>query len=187
METSASSPADRAAPRWDEPEAERDRYAFYGVAIRSEAVLFVLDVSGSMSGTPLDNLKSELATAIGRMPPTTRFNMIAFESNVDPWSTRLVHAKPATKKAALWFVKKLQAGGSTGLWNALKAALKDKHVDTLVILSDGAPNTDINIIRRWFLQQNRERMILLHAIALGHQSRSLKAMALLSGGTYRER
>ena len=121
------------------------------------------------------------------MPATTRFNMIAFESSVHPWSKRLVHAKPAKRRAALRFVDKLETGGSTNLWDALRAAVKDKDVDTLVILSDGAPNTDINIIRRWFLQQNRARMILLHAILLGHKSRSLKAMALLSGGTYRER
>jgi HEAT repeat protein/uncharacterized protein YegL len=176
--------------RWGSPRAVRDRYAFYGIEIRSEAVVFILDVSGSMGGAPLDNLKEELLKAIGKMPETTRFNLVPFETRARTWSRSLVAAKKGKKRAAK-FVGGLQAAGATNLWHALQLGLAHKDVDTLVILTDGMPSagdvTDMGEIRRRFLKANRKRMILVHTIALGITSPDLKAMAVFSGGTYRER
>jgi uncharacterized protein YegL len=181
----------RAEPRWEEPRAFRDRYAFYGVEIRSEAVVFVLDVSGSMGGEPLKKLKQELSGAIRAMPETARFNLIPFHDRAYPWSKNLVHAKANGKKAAAAYVEKLQVGGATNLWDGLEAAIADPQVDTIVVLSDGEPNmgevTGMGAVRRRFLEENRERMILVHAVAIGMSSPELKAMAELTGGTYRQR
>jgi HEAT repeat protein len=176
--------------QWVKPRAVRDRYAFYGIEVRSEAVVFILDISGSMSGAPLANLKEELLQAIRRMPDTTRFNLVLFENSARTWSKRLVNAKTGRKRAEK-FVGSLRAGGGTNLWEGLRLGLAHKSVDTIVILTDGMPSagevTDVGEIRRWFLKTNRRRMILVHAIALGISSPDLKAMAVLSGGTYRER
>lgn len=179
------------APRWEEPRAFRDRYAFYGIEIRSEAVVFVLDISGSMSGDRIATLKQELAAAIRAMPETARFNLIPFHDKAYPWSKKLVHVKGRGRKAGLDFVEKLKVGGSTNLWDGLEAAIADPQVDTVVILSDGEPSAgevqEMGEIRRRFVEQNRERMILLHAVAIGMSSPELKAMALLSEGTYKQR
>lgn len=183
--------AAQAAPRWEEPRAFRDRYAFYGVEIRSEAVVFVLDISGSMAGEPVAKLRQELGAAIRAMPETARFNLIPFHDRAYPWSKKLVRAKGNGKKAGLAFAQKLQVGGATNLWDGLQSAIVDPQVDTVVILSDGEPNTGavtgMGEIRRRFLEENRERMILVHAVAIGINSPELKAMAEVTGGTYRQR
>ena len=72
-----------------------------------------------------------------------------------------------------------------------KIGLRHKGTDTIVILSDGQPTAgklqDMRQIADWFYRENRTRMILVHAVAIGHKSPGLKAMAVLSGGKYRER
>jgi len=177
--------------RWEEPRAFRDRYAFYGVEILSEAVVFVLDVSGSMAGEHLAQLRKELSGAIRAMPETARYNLIPFHDKAYPWSRKLVKVRGKGRKAGLEFAEKLQVGGATNMWDALQAAMADPQVDTVVILSDGEPNMGevkgMGEIRRRFLEQNRERMVLVHAVAIGMDSPELKAMALLSGGSYRRR
>jgi len=182
---------DEIAEKWTEPKAVRDRYHFYGVELRSEAITFLIDASGSMAGDRITKLRDELRTVIRSLSATTRFNMIVFNSSIRKWQRTLALAKPDRKKSAMKFVTKLVAGGATNLWGALEAGMSDKSVDTLVILSDGEPSTgkitDMNVIRKTFLERNRKRMIMLNAIVLNHTSRNLKAMALLSGGSYRER
>lgn len=177
--------------KWTEPKAARDRYHFYGVEIRSEAIVFLIDTSGSMNGERIAKLRRELQTVIRSMPAAARFNLITFDSSVRKWQRTLTQAKPARKKSALKFVNRLVASGLTNLWGALQAGMGDNSVDTLVILSDGEPTTgkiqNMNVIRKTFLEMNRKRMIMLNAILLNHRSRHLKAMALLSGGSYKER
>jgi HEAT repeat protein len=176
---------------WDDPAPVRDRYHFYGVEIRSEAVAFLLDVSGSMEGEPLETLKKELGEAIRLMPKTARFNLIVFESSARAWSKQLATAKDGARERARQFVDGLRAGGATNLWDALQLGIGDRDVDTLVLLSDGEPTTgavtDPSRIREWFGEQNRRRMILLHVVALGHSAPYLRTMALESGGVYRQR
>ncbi|MHC4338890.1 MAG: VWA domain-containing protein [Planctomycetota bacterium] len=182
---------DELSVAWGEHRKESDRYAFYGIEIRSEAMAFLLDVSGSMSGDRIRKLKEELRAAIEAMPSTTRFNMIPFHSRAYAWSKRLRSADKKSKAAAAAFVDKLNAAGMTNLWDALQIAMRDKEVDTIMILSDGHPTAgkvkDTREIRTWFYKANRGRMILLNVILIGLASPDLKAMAQISGGKYRER
>ncbi|MFQ5844277.1 MAG: hypothetical protein ACE5JG_04735, partial [Planctomycetota bacterium] len=87
----------------------------------------------------------------------------------------------------------LPAAGATDIWKALQEAMKGEGVDTIVLLSDGAPTAgpdgyrDPRAIRRAIRKQNRSRMIVFHVIAIGHRAPHFAAMARHSGGTYVER
>jgi hypothetical protein len=104
--------------------------AYHGVETPSRAILFVIDVSGSMEqevvdkdrykdgGYPsyqrIDIVKTELARTIERLEPFVRFNVIAFATEVKSWKKDLVGANVLNKSSASEFVLKLEAlGGSS--------------------------------------------------------------------------
>ena len=91
----------------------------------------------------------------------------------------------------LMMIQGLSADGATNIWDALRAGLADKNVDTVVLLTDGMPTAgkvrNINEIRKRFLKENRARMVLLHVVSIGQSSPQLREMARLSGGNYVER
>jgi len=177
-------------PFWEDKE-RTDRYAFYGVPVHSEAVVFVCDVSTSMAGAPIRTLKRQLRAVVQRYPERGRFNLVFFGAEPDPWAPKLRLAAAKTKERALAFVGRQDPRGGSNLWGALEAALKDPAVDTVVILTDGLPNTGrvphVSEIRRRFERRNRARMVVLHVICIGMRSSDLRAMARASGGRYVER
>jgi len=176
---------------WEEETAAGDRYAFYGIELHSDAAAFVCDISGSMQGKRIETLKRELTFVIQRFPPQGRFNLVLFNDKVQAWSKKLVPATTKRRKAALDHVAGLNAGGATNISDALEAALADPAVDTIVLLTDGAPTAgklrSTNEIGKWFTHLNRERMILLHVVSIGQPSPNLRTMSRLSGGSYVER
>lgn len=185
-------PAPPAPPApFDEETAAADRYAFYGIEIASNAASFVCDVSGSMQGEKIETLRRELTSVVKRFPPSGRFQLVFFNENVQPFTKELVPATPKAKEKAVAAVAALQAAGATNLFDAMEAGLRDPAVDTLVLLTDGAPTAgkvrDMNGIRKRFLLANRERMVLLHVVCIGQKSPHLRDMARLSGGRYVEK
>ncbi len=104
-------------------------------------VVFVIDTSGSMHGTSLDQAKSALRLALSRLRPIDRFNIIQFNSvthRLFP-SARLV--TPATLSGAHSYVDRLVAAGGTEMLPALALAL-DRHVHRdvfrqVIFLTDG--------------------------------------------------
>ncbi|MDH3591182.1 MAG: VWA domain-containing protein, partial [Planctomycetota bacterium] len=173
------------------PEQGETQYAFYGIRLVSDRAAFVCDVSGSMKGTSIQTLQRELAAVVKRFPPQGKFNFIFFNDKVHPWAKKLVSANAKEKKKALAMIEKMGASGATNLWDALKRAMNDKDVDTIVLLSDGAPTAgkiqNSKKIAQTFFKLNRDRMVLLHVVAIGQVAPYLESMAKLSGGSYVER
>jgi len=105
--------------------------AFLTVQTKSENILFVIDVSGSMDipfGDPerlkitgrtyaslqrLAIVKEELSATINDLPETTSFNIIAFATGVRPWKKDPVRATILNKAGATDWVAKLQPLGVT--------------------------------------------------------------------------
>ncbi len=176
---------------WEEDTAGDDKYSFYGIRIRSQAVTFVCDKSGSMQGNKLKTLQSELLRILDRTPPSAKIRFIFFSNDkvLDAVpKTRLGTATKKLKKTGRARIEGLLAGGATNIWMALQGAMKDPDVDTIVLLSDGAPTAgkvrQPAQIRKRIREQNRERMILFHMIAIGHTAPHFRDLARESGGTY---
>ena len=108
--------------------------SFLGVETKSENILFVIDVSGSMEtpfGDPdrlkstgrtyaslqrLEIVKEELIATINELPETTNFNILTFASDVDPWKKDMCRANVLNKNNAVSFVRGLKpvGGASAG-------------------------------------------------------------------------
>jgi Ca-activated chloride channel family protein len=103
--------------------------------------IFVLDVSGSMHGFPLDTAKTLLRDLIGRLGPQDSFNVLLFSGANELMSGRSVPASPDNVQRALAFIDAPQGGGGTELLPALKEALAipadEQRSRSFVVVTDG--------------------------------------------------
>jgi hypothetical protein len=92
-------------------------------AIRPRELVFVLDVSGSMNGFPIEKSKELARKAIARMRPSDTFNIVTFAG-----ATRVLWPEPKAATAeniafADEFLAGASGGGGTELMTAINAAL----------------------------------------------------------------
>ena len=103
--------------------------------------VFIVDVSGSMSGFPLDISKGILRDLIGKLKSTDRFNVILFAGASNLMHAQSVPANQTNIKEAIDFIDRQEGGGGTELLPALQKALSLKGTEnysrSFVILTDG--------------------------------------------------
>jgi Ca-activated chloride channel homolog len=85
--------------------------------------IFVVDVSGSMNGFPLDTAKKLMRDLAGVLRPSDTFNVVVFADGTETFSRISVPATPANLTAALQFIGRKEGGGGTRLLGALTAAV----------------------------------------------------------------
>ncbi len=103
--------------------------------------IFVLDVSGSMRGFPLDTAKDLMLGLLGKMQPRDSFNILFFAGDSLMLSPK---SMPATKENianAVRFVQQQRGGGGTELLPALTRAMamprSDENSRSVVLITDG--------------------------------------------------
>jgi len=103
--------------------------------------VFIVDVSGSMHGFPLDVSKKLLRDLIGNLRPDDRFNVLLFSGASNLFSETSVSANDENIKKAIGFIDRQQGGGGTELLPALKRALDltgtEGFARSFVIATDG--------------------------------------------------
>ena len=125
------------------------------IPVESETIYYVLDISGSMDWDPasyitpdgqqrtgprIDRAKAELVRSILGLARNFRFNVIAFDCSTLQWRRSLQPADDGNKQSAIAWVNALWPRGATGTGPATALALADKQNETVVLLTDGAPN-----------------------------------------------
>ena len=108
----------------------------------------VVDVSGSMSGSKLEQAKAAMQQVLGTLTPRDRFRLIAFSSGVRTFRHEFVSADPVAIERARTWTSALVAEGGTNIEGALREALqRDRRGDRagdnlsmLVFLTDGVPS-----------------------------------------------
>jgi HEAT repeat protein len=149
------------APKTAEPSA-RKREAkvpegttvFLGLPVLSERLAILVDFSGSTwhkreSGkTRKETLDLELAKLLKQLTPATKFNVIPYTKSPIPWQKSLAPATSENVGKALDFFTKCKESGQGNVWDAIELAAKDPEVDTLIVLTDGAPTGG----HRWNLE-----------------------------------
>ncbi len=103
--------------------------------------IFVVDVSGSMHGFPLEVSKSVMKELLDKLGPRDRFNILTFAAgNAMMWN----ESRPATKANIVLgtgFMNMQSGGGGTRLLDALDRALKVERQEgysrIFVVLTDG--------------------------------------------------
>lgn len=94
------------------------------VQVFRKDIAFVVDISGSMRGKPLDDTKSVLSAALSKLDPEDSFCIIAFNGQTFVSSTSMKSAtKEAVEKAIEWIGINLIAGGDTDILTPLNQVL----------------------------------------------------------------
>ncbi|MDH5187145.1 MAG: VIT domain-containing protein [candidate division WOR-3 bacterium] len=130
-------------------------------------IVFVVDVSGSMSGEKIQQAKNGLNFFVQHLNPADRFNIIAFSSDINAFKNGLVLAAKNNIEEASRFIKELQAQGGTNINDALIKGLEmlgEKQPSYLLFLTDGLPTVGITkldeIIKNAKENLERERLFV---------------------------
>ena len=111
--------------------------------IISKDIVFTVDVSSSMEGERITQVKQSLNSFLDNLSEQDRFNIITFGTHVLKYSGDLVQATPSNISDAHDFVYELYALGMTNISEALDSSLAQSYLDTtsknLIFLTDGAP------------------------------------------------
>lgn len=103
--------------------------------------IFIVDVSGSMHGFPLEVSKTLLRDLIANLKPTDTFNVLLFAGGSTLMAPQSVAATPDHLQEALYLIDRQQGGGGTELLPALRRALalplREGFARTVIIATDG--------------------------------------------------
>jgi Ca-activated chloride channel family protein len=110
--------------------------------IPAREYVFIIDVSGSMTGFPLDTTKALMRDLLGKLRPTDHFNVLLFSGGSSLYSDKSVPAEKDKIADAISFIDREQGGGGTELLPALERAMKlprlSKDVSrSFVVVTDG--------------------------------------------------
>ncbi|NXK57088.1 ITIH6 inhibitor, partial [Chauna torquata] len=173
-------------------------FAPSGLSPIPKDIIFVIDISGSMSGTKIKQTKAAMQSILRDLRPHDRFNIVAFAEAAHVW--REDGSIPATAphvRSATQYVDALQADGWTDINRALLVAAallhrsaEEPRVPLLLLLTDGEATTGVTDAPR--ILSNVRRALspsaaLLFGLAFGADAdfALLSRLAAASGGTAR--
>ncbi len=114
---------------------------FTGARIPGREYIFIVDVSGSMYGFPLEISKKLLRNLIGSLRPTDKFNVLLFSGGSTLMSEESLPATTENIDKAINVIDRQKGGGGTELLPALKRALLLKRAEgfsrSVIIATDG--------------------------------------------------
>ena len=112
--------------------------------------IFVLDVSGSMFGYPLDTAKELIHDLVADLKETDTFNLILFANDTMLLSPRSLPATAANIKTATKLIDEQEGGGGTSLLPALEDAIavpkSEDIARSIVIITDGYISNESEVI-----------------------------------------
>ena len=152
--------------------------------------IFVLDRSGSMKGPKIEQAKKALRFCVENLNDGDRFNLILFNTDVEPFAEELVSVKKE-RKNALEFIDEITGNGGTNINEALLAAISDppdsKRPRIVVFLTDGEATvgvTDATQILKNVSGNNADKFrIFVFGVGYDVNVNLLDKMAEQNGGT----
>jgi Ca-activated chloride channel family protein len=106
-------------------------------------VLFMADVSSSMAGIRITQVRTALNDMVDMLNPGDRFNILSFSTATASFQPDFVNYSAANAALAHSFINGLGAAGMTNILDAYKAAFRNTWIDTcvntVVFLTDGKP------------------------------------------------
>ena len=128
--------------------------------------IFVVDVSGSMNGFPLDVSKALMRDLIDHLRPTDTFNVLLFASSSRLLSPTSLSATPRNLERAVHFMEKQRGGGGTrimqGLQKALNIPKSENSARSVVIVTDGYISVETDVF-----DLIRENLSTMNVFAFG--------------------
>lgn len=129
----------------------------------SKNVVFVIDISGSMSGTKIMQTRQAMHAILGQLRSDDSFNIVLFNGGIYQWKAEASLASPSNISEAKSFVdSRVQAKGSTNINDALLRAISlltlTGKVPLILFLTDGQPTAgerNPSVIRANILTANK--------------------------------
>lgn len=113
--------------------------------------IFVMDVSGSMGGYPIETSKKLLRNLVSGLRPVDKFNVVQFAGGAALFSAQSVSATQANIDSAIAFINKPQGGGGTELNSAMRTAMAIPkaagYSRSIVIATDGLISAEAQVYR----------------------------------------
>ncbi|MGZ5892931.1 MAG: VIT and vWA domain-containing protein [Caldimonas sp.] len=113
--------------------------------------IFVVDISGSMHGYPLDTAKALLDQLIGSLRPSDTFNVMLFSGSNRMLAPASVPATRANIDRALQTIREMGGGGSTEIVPALRRVAElPKAADvsrSVIVVTDGYVTVENEVFR----------------------------------------
>ncbi len=110
-------------------------------AIPPREYIFMVDVSGSMEGFPLNTSKRLLKDLIGNLRPTDLFNVVLFAGDSQVLSQQSLQANPQNIASAIRLLEQQRGSGGTELLPAIQNAMSLPRQDgisrSIVLVTDG--------------------------------------------------
>ncbi|HKQ56790.1 MAG TPA: VIT and VWA domain-containing protein [Candidatus Eisenbacteria bacterium] len=109
--------------------------------VPSREYVFVVDVSGSMHGFPLNTAKRLMRDLVSHLRPTDHFNVLLFSGGSTLWSPRSRPATQANVEDAIALLERQDGGGGTELLAAMRRAMAIPRAETgsrsIIVVTDG--------------------------------------------------
>lgn len=132
-------------PVSDPPEKPHTEAQLDHLPLPSDRICVLVDLSGSLwaeredGRSRKDLLDDAVADLLGRMPEDAWFNLIPYATDPKPWKDALVPATARNIRDAAAAFADTRLTGKGNVWDALQLAFADPAVDTVLIITDGAP------------------------------------------------
>ncbi|XP_052633408.1 inter-alpha-trypsin inhibitor heavy chain H3-like [Harpia harpyja] len=119
-------------------------------------VIFVIDISGSMSGREIEQTREALLKILDDIKEDDFFNFILFGSEVQTWKETLIKATPENLDEAKKFVRGIDTAGMTNLHGGIMRGIDmlnaahernlvpKRSASIIIMLTDGQPNVGIS-------------------------------------------
>ncbi|HKU90894.1 MAG TPA: VIT domain-containing protein [Steroidobacteraceae bacterium] len=109
--------------------------------ITARDYVFIVDVSGSMHGFPLEVTKALMRNLLGNLKPTDTFNILLFSGDSAVLAPTPLPATPANLNRAIALMNQQSGGGGTELLPALQRAMalpgSENRARSIVVVTDG--------------------------------------------------
>ncbi len=156
-------------------------------ALPRDAV-YVIDISGSMSGVKLEAARKALKTALHGMSPGDRFRLIAFDDRLEPMSKELLPYTDDTLARADAWISALASRGGTQMLPAIKEALRPfdaplgERSASVLFITDGQAWNEDELVAAVANRKGNARFFTF-GIDTAVNSALLTRLARVGGGT----
>ncbi len=150
-------------------------------------VIYIIDTSGSMAGTSMQQARQALLLALDRLQPGDSFNVIAFNSGTDQLFNQAQAASSHNLSAARRYVNSLSANGGTNMRPALEAALRNQDetqsLRQIVFLTDGSVGNEAELFSLIHQSLGQSRLFTI-GIGSAPNSHFMSKAAQFGRGTF---
>lgn len=166
---------------------------FFDLPVQTDNIVFVIDVSGSMKtevrgDTKLATVKDEVIKVLVAMSKSSKgrgmFNIVTFGNTPRTYHKTLQRATKDNVRKAFRWIMRLEPRGWTNIHDSLTTAMEMPGVESIFLLSDGAPSTGryvgMNQVRESITTRNRSLLIRINTVAVGGNERSRRFMKKLA-------